>query len=232
MLTSEVKIAAEDADEHDARGGHFFPPPARAGFAAIRVGGGAEGQALNLEIVRRGCHVTHRYHNYGRYNRDQHAEVLEVDVIDDPEERSRLVATKSSHAERHGGVDHHAEYSQREAYDHGPEGARPVHTLNKDAEEEHDKDRRRQIALHGLQVSVEALGVLDHRNPGQGDQHHDGGGDAAHAHELMLRSVLLPLLIQVDGKQRGARTLRSISSCAWEVTPSRFAGGHSREGVT
>ena len=91
-----------------------------------------------------------------------------------------------------------------EAHDHGPEAALGVQPLEEHAEEEHHEDRRRQIALHGLQVVVEAVRALITGNPGQGDQHHDDGGDAARAHNLVLRWPGLPLLIEVHGEERRA----------------------------
>ena len=66
-----------------------------------------------------------------------------------------------------------------EADHHRPKAALGVEPLEEHAEEEDDEDRRRQVALHGLQVVVQAVRALDDRDPRQGDEHHDGGGDAA-----------------------------------------------------
>ena len=41
-------------------------------------------------------------------------------------------------------------------------------------------------------------------NPHQGDEDHDGRGDAAGAHDLVLRGLGLPLVIEVHGEQRRA----------------------------
>ena len=54
-------------------------------------------------------------------------------------------------------VHQHAEQAEDEADDHGPEAALGVEPLPEHAEEEHDEDRRRQVALDGLQVFVEAV---------------------------------------------------------------------------
>ena len=62
------------------------------------------------------------------------------------------VATE--HGQGDGRVDEHAEEPQDEAHDHGPKAALGIQAFEKHAEEKDHEDRRRQIALHGLQVVV------------------------------------------------------------------------------
>ena len=47
------------------------------------------------------------------------------------------------------------------------------------------------------------MGIFDNGNPGEGDQHHDGGGDSSGTNNLMLRGSGLPLFIKINGEERG-----------------------------
>ena len=61
---------------------------------------------------------------------------------------------------RHRRVDHHAEDAQHEADHHRGEAALGVEPLEEHAEEEDHEDRRGQVALHRLQVFVQAVRAL------------------------------------------------------------------------
>src|SRR5206468_1917571 len=98
------------------------------------------------------------------------AEVLEVDIVDDPEEGALGIALLiAGHAQCDGGIHDHAENTERKANDHGPKRALAVEALPEDAEEEDDENGRREVALHGLQVAIETMRALNHRDPGQRD---------------------------------------------------------------
>ena len=79
-----------------------------------------------------------------------------------------------------------------------------VDALDEHAEEEHAEDRRRQVALHALQVLVQAARALDDRDPREADQHHHHGRDAADPHQLRLRRAGPELAVEVDREQRRA----------------------------
>ena len=132
--------------------------------------------------------MAHNHHHDCRNDGDQYAEILEVDVVDDPQERTlRISILKSGEAERDRSINQHSEDTQCEADNHRPQRAFGVHTLEKHTEEEHDKNGRREISLHSLQIRIQAGRALDHRNPGQCDQHHCGCCHSANADKLMLR---------------------------------------------
>jgi len=85
-LTSEVQVRREDEGEDDGGAQQFTPIPAGAGPPAIFLGGSAESQALNLLVLRLLRQVTDHDHHHDRDNRNEHAEILKVDIVDDPEE--------------------------------------------------------------------------------------------------------------------------------------------------
>ena len=121
-------------------------------------------------------HVADHNHDQNRDNRNEHAEVLKIDIIDNPQKRSRGVAVRDcpcriripEQAQRDRRVHEHAEEAEGEAHDHGPQAAFGVEALPKDAEEKDDKDRRRQVALHRLKIVVQAARSLNDRNPQSG----------------------------------------------------------------
>src|SRR5262249_60191484 len=129
------------------------------------------------------------------------ATVLKIDIVHDPEESPRSIAVlKPWQAECGRRVDGHPEKTQHKTNQHGPKRSLRIETLPEHPEEEHHEDRRREIALHRLQVVVQTLRVFDDRNPGQGDDHHDGCGDAADTYKLVLGCARLPLLVKVHSK--------------------------------
>ena len=129
-----------------------------------------KGEALNLAVVRLRCGVTYSHHDDGGHDGDQNAEVLEIDVVDYPEEGALGVAAlESGQAERDWRVHAHAEESQRKTHQHGPKRALGVEPLEEDTEEKDDEDGRGQIALHGLQVGVKSLRVFDDGDPSERD---------------------------------------------------------------
>ena len=64
-------------------------PSSPASALVLGCGRGAEREALDLRVVGLGGREADADHHDRRDDRDQHAEVLEVDVVDDPEERAR-----------------------------------------------------------------------------------------------------------------------------------------------
>ena len=63
---------------------------------------------------------------------------------------------------------------------------------------------RREIALDGLQVAVEAVRAFDDRNPRHGDHDHDAGRDPAHADDLALRGLGPEFFVDVHREERRA----------------------------
>src|SRR6266702_8061809 len=177
-LATEVEIGAGDAEQdYDGRR-NIITAPTGAGVLAVFFGGGLEGKTLDFLVVGCGSHVTDRHHDDGRDAGDQNAEILKIDIIDDPQERSLGIAVlEAGKAESDGSIYEHAGEAQNEAYHHGPESALGIETLEENTKEKHDEDGRGKIALDSLKIVVEALSVLDDGNPGEVDQHHHGGGD-------------------------------------------------------
>src|SRR5260370_1820343 len=202
-LTSEIQVGAEDAEEHQRGGADFTPVPtgARGGDVFLCLGG--KGEVLQGGVVWLRSHIADDDHDDCGYESNQQAPVLEIDVVDDPEERAVGIAVlQAAEAKGYGRVHEHAEDAKNETYDHGPKCALGIHALENDAQEEHHEDGRREITLNGLQVAVEPLGILDDRNPCESDEYHYGGGKASRADEVMLRGAGLPLLVEVNGKER------------------------------
>src|SRR5512140_3527128 len=88
----EVEVCAQDAEQDEGGCQHFARTPTGAREGAVLVGGGAEGQALDLLGRRRWAQVAYDHHHQRREQGDDDAEVLEVDVVYDPEERPLGVA--------------------------------------------------------------------------------------------------------------------------------------------
>src|ERR1041385_7420396 len=85
-LTGEVDVADQNDDQLEGRGGDVAPIPALRAFGEVFVRARAEAHVLDLRVIRRRTHVTHDDHDDRGDDRNEDAEVLEVDVIDDPEE--------------------------------------------------------------------------------------------------------------------------------------------------
>lgn len=86
FLSPEIEIPRQNRAQHKRRAGELQPAPALPRLVAVLVGGGAEGQALDRLVIRRGGRVADNDYYRRRDKRDEDAEVLEVDVVDDPEE--------------------------------------------------------------------------------------------------------------------------------------------------
>ena len=76
-----------------------------------------------------------------------------------------VAVLKASEAECDRRVHQHAKDSEREADDHRPKRALRIQPFEKYTEEEDYENWRREISLHGLQVCIEPLRALNHRNP-------------------------------------------------------------------
>src|SRR5260370_5500571 len=92
-LTSEIQIGGEDAQEHEPRGADFAPVPTAtgAGSGYVFLGFGSKGEILQSGVVRLPGHIADDDHDDRGDERDQDAEVLKIDVVDDPEERAMRV---------------------------------------------------------------------------------------------------------------------------------------------
>ena len=62
-----------------------MPVPACIGLCFIIGGSGAEGQALDFLIIGLAGHITNDDHHDSGNDCNQDAEILEIDVIDNPE---------------------------------------------------------------------------------------------------------------------------------------------------
>src|SRR2546427_5594064 len=204
-LTPEIQIGAEDAEEHESGSADFTPVPTGAGGGDIFLRLGGKREVLQGGVVWLRSHIADDDHDNRRDERDQDAEVLKIDVVDDPQERAMWISVlQPAQAEGHRRVHEHAEDAKHEAYDHGPKGALRIHALEKHAQEKHHEDGRSQITLYGLQVAVESLGILDDRDPRESDEHHHRGGKSPRADKIVLRGGGVPLLVEVHGKDRRA----------------------------
>src|SRR5579872_923792 len=120
-LAPEVKVGAEDTRQNHGGASDLFPTPAGVGAAAVFAGRGSEGETLDGgDVLGRGQEA-YGHHDHRRDQRDENAEVLKVEIIDDPKERSGGIAVlKSLEAQRHRGIDRHPKQAKRKADDHGP----------------------------------------------------------------------------------------------------------------
>src|SRR5689334_22246814 len=85
-LPPEIQIGAQNADQHDCRAGYFFPAPTRPGFGFVFGSDSLKRKAANASIVGFGSHMADPHHYNRRNDGDQYAEILEVDVVDNPQE--------------------------------------------------------------------------------------------------------------------------------------------------
>src|SRR6476659_8328741 len=85
-LAAEIEVRGEDANQDQDRAGDFLPAPtgARAGFFFRRDR--SKGYLVKLVIVGSRCGVTYAKHHNRGDDRDEHAVVLEVHFVHDPEE--------------------------------------------------------------------------------------------------------------------------------------------------
>src|SRR5580704_18074964 len=112
VLAPKIQIGSQDAEDHQSRSANLAPVPtgARADFIFRR--GGLKREVLDGSVLWLRSRVAHGDHHDRGDKRDQHAEVLEIDVIDDPQERTAGISfLKSRQAERDGGVHNHSENS-------------------------------------------------------------------------------------------------------------------------
>ena len=116
----------------------------------------------------------------------------------------RVALLVAGEAEADRRVDDQPEQPHRRPDEQRRERARAVQALHEHAEEEHGEDRRPDVGRHALQVLVEAARALDHRDPGEADQHHHDGRDAADPHQLRLRRAGPELRVEVDREERRA----------------------------
>src|SRR5882672_516928 len=142
-LAPEIQIGTENAKNHEGRTADLDPAPTGTSVCFIFPGSCREREVLDRCIVRLRSSVAHRDHDYRGDQRDQHAEILEINIVDDPQERAvRVSVLKSPQAKRHGRIHNHPENAQHEANQHGPKRALSVHSLEEHAQEEHDENGR------------------------------------------------------------------------------------------
>src|SRR6185369_10697170 len=156
----EIQIRAQDTRQDHKRTDHFHWPPTGPGLGAIFLGLGCQGETLNLRGIRHRSHVAYGHHHDCGYEGNQDAEVLKIDVVHDPQKGTLRVMVPAD--ERHWHIHHHPERADKEANDHGPKAALRVQAFPKNSEKEHNKDRWREVALHGLQVVVQPFGMAYH----------------------------------------------------------------------
>src|SRR6266567_9237430 len=139
----EIQISSEDAGQDKPRSCDFTPIPTgtRGCFVFRRLSGKRE--VLQGGIVWLSSHIADDNHDDRGYQSDQDAEVLEIDIVDDPQERTmRISILKPAQAESYRRVHEHAEDAENETHNHGPERALRVHALEKHAQEKHHENRR------------------------------------------------------------------------------------------
>ena len=165
-LSPEVEVTAQDDNQHKDGGGHFQLTPTLGALGAVFVRDRAEREVLDLIVVGGRRHITHHDHDHRGDDGDENAEVLEVDVINDPEERAMGIALGdglrgvlvAKRPQRDRCVHQHTEQANDKADNHGPQAALGIEAFPEYAKEEDHKNRRGQVALDGLQITVEALG--------------------------------------------------------------------------
>ena len=151
---SEEQIRYHNRPDQSARRHNVHRRPATSSLAFLLGGQRAVGDAADPLVVRLFCEQAYDNHHDRTYDENQQAEVLEVDFVDDPKERS-LGVLKALFDFGHG-IHGESKHSHQESDDQGPQATLGIEAFPKDAEEEHDKNWRGQIALHRLQVVVQA----------------------------------------------------------------------------
>ena len=89
-LAHEVQVRGDNAAQDNAGGDDVAPRPAGAAGGFFFRCCGAEGQTLNLLVVRLFCRVRDCDHRDDADDKDKQAVVLEVDVVDNPPDRAFL----------------------------------------------------------------------------------------------------------------------------------------------
>ena len=188
-ITREVDVRDHDQQDHEGRVDNIGAAPAPARLLAVLVGDGGVGQPRQAAFLRRLGRVADRDHHDDAHQEDERAVVLEVDVVDDPQERARRVTLLvPRHLQRDGRVHRQPERAEQESDQKRREAALGVQPLVEHPEEEHREDGRREVALHALQIVVQALRALDDGDPEQPDEHHHRGRDASDPDQLGLAS--------------------------------------------
>ena len=128
------------------------------------------------------------------YERRDEQDTREIEVLDERGLRRRT-------PDRVCGELRHAE---NKAEPESPACAAQVHALPEKSRQEHRDDRRREERLHRLDVLVEpaARDRLHDREPQKSERRHDDGRGAPDYDELLLRSLGLELLVDIDGEER------------------------------
>src|ERR1035438_1014036 len=116
----EIEVRSEDAHKNEAGGGHFLPAPAGVGPRLVLRCRRAKGEVLDLFGVRHGRRETDDDHDDRRHQGDKDAEVLEIDVVDDPKEGTWLISVgKAPEFHRDRRIHQHPENAEGKTHDHG-----------------------------------------------------------------------------------------------------------------
>src|SRR5439155_12105929 len=97
---------------------HVPATPARAGLLPLLRGDRRIGEPYEALFCGRWRRIAHDEHRCGRDDKDEQAVVLEVDVVDDPQERARRVSVRqTSELQADRRVDGETEGAEQETRD-------------------------------------------------------------------------------------------------------------------
>jgi len=127
--------------------------------------------------------------------------VEEVEIADRGQEGGRLDLALAVE-----GLECELDHAEHEAAAQGPDSACGVDAFPEEAEEEDRCDGRRQVALHALEVLIEAAARdFGHDgNPDHAQSHDHGCGDASDGQEVFFRLSRAQLFVDVDSEEGGA----------------------------
>src|SRR6266567_7629768 len=96
----DIQISSEDAGQDKPRSCDFTPIPTGARSSLVFRRLGRKREVLQGGVVRLGSHIADDDHDDRGYQSDQGAEVLEIDIVDHPQERTmRISILKPAQAE-------------------------------------------------------------------------------------------------------------------------------------
>src|ERR1043165_8090659 len=140
-LTSEIQVGQENQRQHQGRCRHIPPIPTRTRDRALFLRLSREGQATDSLLRWRGGKITYCHHHHRRNDGNQHAEVLEIDVVANPQKRTgRIPGFESLQLHGHGSIHQHPKNAEGETHHHCSQCPLGVEALPKHTEEEHHKN--------------------------------------------------------------------------------------------
>src|SRR5438093_1347394 len=154
---TERRRRKPDARRRLKRGRIEAPCPGRA----LRAAGSAR-----LDTACRRWLQRYDEHHHDRHDEDEHAVILEVEIVDDPQERARRVAVgEPRQAQAHGRIHRQAEHAEHEADEQGGQTPLGIEPPVEDAEHEHRENRGSEIPLHALEIVIQPASSLDDGDP-------------------------------------------------------------------